>query len=314
MSSLRSRAPREASEWKAKKFLWVSLAVTTGSIIFFFALRVVFPTIKEEAKNLQSLGEQVVGPESTWQKLKYWGGFTVRTIDFEWRTPAGKDPMLQILKNPLERVVKDLDVLKGQNLFTLDLNSAKEKVRSSGWVDGVSIRREIPGRVHITAHLREPRFLIRADGAWIVADQSGHFMFRQKEIPGWLVDLPLIFGWEGQLARHISLPELERGLQEERESLREAHELVFELENKLRVKIESLTISFDSWLDRPRFQVVWQGAKNSREVRVILLSGAWKNRIRSLQALLSEPLKGDSALEVDGQRADRWIVRGGSLN
>ena len=91
---------------------------------------------------------------------------------------------------PNEQLASSLEPLRGRHLLMLSLDDVEALVRQSRWVDGATIRKELPDTLIVEIHEREPVALLRYEGDLYYVDRSG---FRiEPYSPSGPVDLPLL--------------------------------------------------------------------------------------------------------------------------
>lgn len=292
------------NEWKGRKFLLVSLAVTTASIIFFFALRLIFPTIKEEAQELR----REISPFA--QRVIDWGGIRVQSIELNILAEEGERDFFAREKS-LEAIRKTLDVYYGQSFWWVDLESIKKMVMESGWARSVHIRRSFPSTLEIHLEPRKARFLLKARRGWALADADGVLITQTDQIPGWMASLPIVVGFQNILTGQSSAVELNRNFSRERGALAELSRILDSFESRLSVNVETVSVSFDRWVDEPLFILGWTERieDQSRDFEVTILGGHWEDRLQNLQYVLSDAKESPMPkVRVLGQFEDRWIL------
>lgn len=309
--SLRSRYKRENAEWRGRKFLAVSLVVTALSIIFFFALRLVSPKIKESAAGLKAYAGFLV------QRVIDLGGMKVQTIDLSVVSMEGAKGDGAVAREKffshekmLGNLRQSLSASIGQPFWLLDLDRVQSEILETGWAKEVFIRRDFPGTLRIQIEPRDPFFVAKAHKGWVVLDESGVAMFALSELPGWLADRPLLFGISSLMGTDLGVSAINRRIEFERAFISEMAEAVTELEKRLSVKVDSLEFSHQEGTEFSQFRLLWKD-KSDRNFSVSLNFGMWRNRLEALQFVLSDSVsRGSSEIEVNGEFDGRWIVSG----
>lgn len=294
---------KNSRDWIGKKFVFVSLIVTTASIIFFFAERQIFNKI-EEARAAGSLKQW----ESLLQRVNEWGGAHLKQIDVQ---VVPEEPSLEILALPLRA---RLERLVGRSFWGLDIEAVKQEILSEGWPKNISIRRSFPSTLSIQILARDPRFLVKARSGWAVVDAGGVLVARLQDVSGNWAHLPIVFGFENSFSRDLSILELNRQLKKEQETLADLHRLVQVLVEKVGVEPESIHIREEAWANEPSFVVHLKvGNETSMKyVDVHFLSKRWSDRMESFQFVLSDLNRhAYDSVQILGQYDGRWFVRKG---
>lgn len=285
MPSKQKKSRRES--WKGWRFLCVSLGVTTLSIIFFFASRQIFPTIRESAQ--QSI-------DFVTQRINSWGGIRLKSITLRVE-PEGAHPLL------VAGLRKRLDTYQGQSFWGLDLDQLKRDITQEGWVDDVVVRRVFPDALRVHAIAKQPRFLVKGITRWNLVDAKGSVVWFSREIPGSWVHLPVVMGREAHFERGKTVDEMNRRLEDFQAEFSQLSVLVDTLEAKLGKDIDQVVIQDDSWIGQPLVKL-----NVDRYVITLPLYG-WRDRLESLQFILSDlSIKNQFSAEVLGQFNGRWIV------
>lgn len=73
-------------------------------------------------------------------------------------------------------VLARLDGLRGRNMFLLNLEEWRRRILAAPWVEGVAIRRVLPGTVDVAIAEREPVGLGRIGDALYLLDQHGNLI------------------------------------------------------------------------------------------------------------------------------------------
>ncbi len=68
------------------------------------------------------------------------------------------------------------EIKKGENIFKLRKDRAKELIKNESYVESVKIRREYPGTVVISVTERKPRYMIEKNGMYIYIDKNGYLL------------------------------------------------------------------------------------------------------------------------------------------
>lgn len=81
----------------------------------------------------------------------------------------------------------------GQNIFTVDVRGAADRIAEHPWVKTASVRRQLPDLVVVELTEREPVALLRMDALYLVDEDGEPF---KKVEPTDPVDLPLLTGFD----------------------------------------------------------------------------------------------------------------------
>lgn len=300
---------KNKEEWRGWRFLFVSLAVTALSIIFFFSVRLILPKIEQRL----SLSVEAIS-----QRVNKWGGIRLKNIELEVAS-EDQDELLPQLTASLKQ---ELDSYKGRSFWSVELAEVKELVEKNGWVDKVAVQRSFPDRlsIHITA--KRPRYLVRGVRSWFLVDAKASVISISREIPGAWINLPLVFGKEKRFDRGQTVEELNRRLTDQRLDFQALTRLMDSVERRFHVRIESLEFKEDSWSEGSLVQMKIfsqnktdiMGQNLGEEFEVVLPLRTEdgiisEQRLESLQYVLSDlRLKGVASAQILGQFDGRWIV------
>jgi cell division protein FtsQ len=72
-----------------------------------------------------------------------------------------------------EEVIAALAPLRGRHLLGLSLVDVEGRLSRNPWIEGATIRKELPDRVVVEVHEREPAALLRQDGDLFYVDAGG---------------------------------------------------------------------------------------------------------------------------------------------
>lgn len=286
-------------DWHGKRFLIISLSVTTLSIIFFFAAQYLSPKIIEGLNASRSL--QGDGRMSLWERLTESGGFRVQTVELQIMN-EGSDPMLE------QELQKRLAGYKGELLWALDVQKMGEWMMNEGYARHVQIRRAYPSRLVVRLFPRTPALLVRSTRAWVVIDNEGYALHVASSIPGAWAYLPVVKGFEIDLGAAESASEINRRIDANREVLRTASSLVRDFQERLNVNIMRMTLKKQDWNEDWWMSLEWK--HEGRPVSVTLASKGWESRLDDLQFVLSDLVKKSNApIAILGQYQGRWFVK-----
>jgi cell division protein FtsQ len=89
-----------------------------------------------------------------------------------------------------EQVLSILAPVLNRHLLLLSLNDVEEQVRKNRWVEGATIRKELPDALMVEIHERVPVGLLRHENDLYYVDRSG-FLIEPYSLEG-PVDLPIL--------------------------------------------------------------------------------------------------------------------------
>lgn len=311
--SISSRRPRDPHEWRARKFLFISLIVTTVSIIFFVAIKALSPTIKEGAAEWQDKLNPFV------QRVIDWGGINVQSISVNVLAGEGAHATDRRLffesSSSLKKMKEELNAYIGEPFWLVNLETIKLRILDSGWAKEVSIRRSFPYSLEVGILPRNPRFLLKVGPAWMIADGEAMVMSVTEGVPGPFADLPLVFGFGSRWSPSMKVTEINRQAESDRKALIDLSDLIEALESRLKVKVESVSAVWDQWLEQYIFTFSWIEKDSEREIRVSLIQTEDRDRLSALQVVLSElPQTSAQKWDVRGEFGGRWIVKSEGVN
>jgi cell division protein FtsQ len=94
-------------------------------------------------------------------------------------------------RRPADEIVAESGIASGQNVFSVDLDSARAQILRDAWIADVTLARRLPGTVSIRVVEHKAAALVAA-GSILLADAAGEPF---KELgPGDPVDLPVLTG------------------------------------------------------------------------------------------------------------------------
>lgn len=288
----RRRGGRSASnDWRASQFLWISLIVTALSIMFFFAGRSLF-------NKMEILGS--AAPEGVLARAAKWGGLVVQNVTLNIQPEEHQF-------FPTEKLQARIQELQGESILSIDISDLQNEIGLSPWVEKVEIRRNFPDHLHFGLHLREPRLLLRASDTWILADKDGTFLYASRSLHGNWIDLPRVFGMEDRLLGEPE--EMNRLLVKEKSWLKSLSELLTRLQTQVNLQIMRVDIKEDRWTESAVFELHYKSA-NSEEFKIHFHSEDWRNRIQSLQFVLSDLMSRNwTKASINGIYPERWYVK-----
>lgn len=91
-------------------------------------------------------------------------------------------------------VLAALDIERGDDILSLDLGAARERLQSLSWVQSASIERRLPDAIHVTLVERRPMALWQTDGKMHLVDQNGIAIEGEGAQLALYAKLPLIVG------------------------------------------------------------------------------------------------------------------------
>lgn len=91
-------------------------------------------------------------------------------------------------------VLAALDIERGDDILSLDLGAARERLQSLSWVQSASIERRLPDSIHVTLVERRPMALWQTDGKMHLVDQNGIAIEGEGAQLALYAKLPLIVG------------------------------------------------------------------------------------------------------------------------
>ena len=308
--------PSSQDEWRGARFIFISLLVTTASIIFFFAGRHIFSKIDTGA---HSGWRQITG------QLTEWGEMKLKSVELHVvnNHEIVNLPELASSDSPFDpiisRVQKRLDRFEGQSLWSLDLASIKDDILQEGWAKAVYIRRAFPDRLNVQILPRTAQFIMHASKQWVVIDDEGFVISVAKEIPGIWANRILVWGLEDVFSSGHSAPELNRGLKQVREAIKDLSMLTNAVSNRLGVAIESAHVAEDAWFGEYLFTLKWtqddeKSTAVQKTIEATFLSHHWDDRLENLQYVLSDlHAKGltNKNIKIRGEMPGKWIVAEG---
>lgn len=89
-----------------------------------------------------------------------------------------------------DQVLLTLDPVLGSNLLLMSLDDVEAQVKRNRWVEGVTIRKELPDALMVEIHERLPVALLRHEGDLYYVDWNGFLI--EPYSPTGPVDLPLL--------------------------------------------------------------------------------------------------------------------------
>jgi len=72
-----------------------------------------------------------------------------------------------------EEVAGALESLRGRHLLGLSLADVEARLTTNPWIEGAAIRKELPNRLSVHVHERQPVALLRRDGDLFYVDRTG---------------------------------------------------------------------------------------------------------------------------------------------
>ncbi|PWR18052.1 cell division protein FtsQ/DivIB [Zavarzinia compransoris] len=91
-------------------------------------------------------------------------------------------------------VLAALDIQRGDDILTLDLGAARERLMSLSWVQAATIERRLPDTIHVTLVERRPMALWQTGGKMHLVDQNGIAIVGEGAQLALYAKLPLIVG------------------------------------------------------------------------------------------------------------------------
>jgi cell division protein FtsQ len=93
---------------------------------------------------------------------------------------------------PADAVFSRAEIASGENIFSVDVDTARKKLESDPWISSATVQRRLPGTVVVSVVEYEPRALSAVDGRLFLVARGGE-MFKEVA-PGDPMDLPVITG------------------------------------------------------------------------------------------------------------------------
>jgi hypothetical protein len=306
---------KQRDEWRGWRFVLLSLLVTASCIIFFFAGRHFFPTIKERTRYAWG---------ALTQRVMEWGGVRLNSIELQLLSDpseVNRGDLMQPFDSLSVQLKEELSIYYGVPFWGLDLQEVKDRVLAAGWPKSVYLRRSFPDTLKIQVLPRQPVLWVRSSKAWVAVDEEGCPLLLSQNIPGQWAHLAVVYGLEGIFDRGRNILELRRQLVDEKEALKDAYQLNRSLTAQVGVDVESISIREEPWtktsLLTARFSMplklrdkVHEESENSQtKYEVTFLSHDWAQRVSSLQFVLSDlSTKPLESVRILGQYSGRWIV------
>ncbi len=91
-------------------------------------------------------------------------------------------------------VLAALDISRGDDILSIDLEAARERLMSLSWVQAASVERRLPDAIHVTLVERRPMALWQIDGKMHLVDQNGIAIEGEGAQLALYSKLPLIVG------------------------------------------------------------------------------------------------------------------------
>jgi hypothetical protein len=299
-------------EWRGWRFVVVSLAVTIACSIFFFAGRHFFPTMVERARFAWGI---------VTQRVTEWGGVRLKTIELQLLSDqtgeniTGQTKAMQPFDALSVQLKGDLSSYVGAAFWALDLAQVKEQILETGWVRTVYLRRSFPDALKIQIVPRTPVLLARSSTQWITVDEEGAPLLASTQVPGVWLGLPMVYGLESVFDRGKTMTEMKRLASDQRNVLKDAHQLAGALKTKIGVDVESIRVRDENWTKSSLLTVRFALPKTVGELtsetkyEITFLAYDWASRVSSLQFVLSDlATKNLEQVRVLGQYQGRWIV------
>ncbi len=234
--------------------------------MFFFAGRSIFNKIEE------------VGGRHFFQSLASWGGFTVQNVALSIQPENSFLPVT-------ERLKRQVLPLEGRSMWSISPQRISHQIQSYPSVDMVSVRRLWPDRLQMEVRLREPRLALRARDTWIFIDRNGYFLATDRGLKKQSLELPQVYGLEDQLVGEID--DMNRVFSKEQLWLKDLVSLVEILQQQVGLSVWSVSIRENLWARSAVFEISARSQKGE-EFGIVFQSEDWKDRISSLQFVLSD--------------------------
>lgn len=91
-------------------------------------------------------------------------------------------------------VLAALDIERGDDILSLDLGAARERLMSLSWVQSATVERRLPDSIHVTLVERRPMALWQTEGKMHLVDQNGIAIVGEGAQLALYAKLPLIVG------------------------------------------------------------------------------------------------------------------------
>jgi cell division protein FtsQ len=143
-----------------------------------------------------------------------------------------------------EEIVGISGLEKGENIFKINTDSAKEKILTHALVEEVEINKKLPATLEITVRERIPAAFIPAEEGLFQIDLKGNILRKQAVIGSQL--LPIITGAElpsgTGVGKRLESDQLQMGLQMIAQMDEQAKEIVAELDVSNPQKLRAYTV------------------------------------------------------------------------
>lgn len=84
----------------------------------------------------------------------------------------------------------------GENVFAVDLETARRNIEKDPWIDSATVTRKLPGSVMISITEHEPRALVAIEDQLFLAARDGEIF--KEVVPDDPIDLPVVTGIEAK--------------------------------------------------------------------------------------------------------------------
>ena len=111
--------------------------------------------------------------------------FNIKNIEVEGNTKLSD-----------ERVISVSSVQTNTNIFKLNVNWVKEKIKEVAYVDSVEIIKKFPSTVKITINERQPKYMLQFADSYVYINNQGYML----EISNEKLDLPILIGFSTDLS------------------------------------------------------------------------------------------------------------------
>jgi len=116
-------------------------------------------------------------------RLAHDKGFIVRSVTVSGRSVVKAGDVLAAL-----------DIERGDDILSLDLGAARERLMSLSWVQSATVERRLPDSIHVTLVERRPMALWQTEGKMHLVDQNGIAIVGEGAQLALYAKLPLIVG------------------------------------------------------------------------------------------------------------------------
>ncbi|WP_320170922.1 FtsQ-type POTRA domain-containing protein [Maridesulfovibrio sp.] len=172
------------------------------------------------------------------------------------------------------------------NRNSLDVNIGEVENRLSGnlWIDSATVKRQLPGKLHIIVHEKVPSFMVRQDDKLYYCDSRGGLI--APVAPGKFTSLPYLNIDSDAMDKAAILPEF-MGRLGRRELPFDAGQIAWidiKGGNRMEIFMDSLNLKvllgLDNWQEQlSHLNTVWNDLKNRGEFRDVAAISTGNGRV-----------------------------------